>query len=131
MSRVRAVALPVAAGCLGAAVVVACSPTETGVAPPQSATTGMPDRGSQLIQDYGCGTCHVVPGVRNADGLVGPPLTSFGRRTFIAGQLPNSEENLQRWIMDPQAVEPGTAMPDLDVSRRDAADITAYLYTLR
>jgi cytochrome c len=116
---------------LAAAVLVACAPAETGVAPPQPATTGTPERGARLIADYGCSTCHVVPGVAEADGLVGPPLTSFGRRSYIAGELPNNEENLQRWIRSPQAVEPGTAMPDLGVTARDAADITAYLSTLR
>jgi hypothetical protein len=33
--------------------------------------------------------------------------------------------------MDPQAVEPGTAMPDTGVPERTARDIAQYLYTLR
>jgi cytochrome c1 len=36
-----------------------------------------------------------------------------------------------QWLREPQAVHPGTAMPDLDVSERDARDIAAYLGTLR
>jgi cytochrome c1 len=48
---------------------------------------------------------------------------------MIAGRLGNSPDNLQRWIRDPQAVSPGTAMPDLNVGERDARDITAFLYT--
>ena len=63
--------------------------------------------------------------------MVGPPLTQFARRSYIAGMLPNTEANLQHWIRDPQAVVPGNAMPDMGVTARDAADITAYLYTLR
>lgn len=113
------------------ALLAGCAQPEEGEAPPQQATVGDPDRGAQLINDYGCGSCHEVPGVEGADGLVGPPLDHFARRSYIAGQLPNSEDNLHRWIEDPQAVEPGTAMPDLGVTARDAADITAYLYTLR
>jgi cytochrome c len=62
---------------------------------------------------------------------VGPPLTTFARRAYIAGQLPNQPENLIRWIQDPQAVEPGTAMPNLRVSPVVARDMAAYLYTLR
>jgi hypothetical protein len=31
--------------------------------------------------------------------------------------------------MDPQRLSPGTAMPDLAVSERDARDISAFLYT--
>jgi cytochrome c1 len=98
--------------------------------PPAEVPDGDPVRGRALISEYGCGSCHVVPGVRQADGLVGPPLTSFGRRSYVAGQLPNNADNLQRWIRDPQLVEPGTAMPDLGVSAIDARDLAAYLLTL-
>ncbi len=90
-----------------------------------------PDRGRKLIARYGCGACHVVPGVRQANGLVGPPLTSWSQREFVAGVLPNSPGYLMRWIMTPQAVVPGNAMPDMGVTPRDAADIAAYLYTIR
>ncbi|MEN3614500.1 c-type cytochrome [Plantactinospora sp. ZYX-F-223] len=98
--------------------------------PPPELREGHPDRGARLIQQYGCGGCHAVPGVDRADGLVGPPLDRFGSRSYIAGALPNSAENLMRWIQDPQSVEPGTAMPDLGVTATDARDITAYLFTL-
>lgn len=97
---------------------------------PPAMTAGEVARGKGLVASYGCGTCHVVPGVRGADGLVGPPLVHWSRRSYIAGRLPNSEENLIRWIRDPQAVEPGTAMPDLGVSAIDALDIAAYLMSL-
>ncbi|HEY6935073.1 MAG TPA: c-type cytochrome [Marmoricola sp.] len=114
------------------ALVVACGgTTETTAAPPHQMSTGDPQRGAQLIQKYGCGSCHVVPGVDNADGLVGPPLDHFAERTYVAGVLPNSQGNLEKWIEDPQSIVPGNAMPDLGVTHRDAQDITAYLYTLR
>jgi cytochrome c len=98
--------------------------------PPAEVPDGNPARGREAIQRYGCGTCHGIPGVRGADGTVGPPLDDFGRRSYIAGQLPNTGPNLQRWIMNPQAVEPGTAMPDLGVTSIDARDMAAYLFTL-
>ena len=41
----------------------------------------------------------------------------FSRRTMIAGELPNSPDNLVRWLRNPKAVEPGTAMPDLGLTR--------------
>lgn len=82
------------------------------------------------MAEYGCGACHRVPGVPGADGLVGPPLDSWSHRSFIAGALPNNQANLVDWIVDPQAVEPGTAMPDLDVDESDAEDIAAYLLSL-
>jgi cytochrome c1 len=55
----------------------------------------------------------------------------FARRSYIAGQLVNSPDNLVRWIMDPQGVEPGTAMPNLGVVPVVARDMAAYLYTLQ
>jgi cytochrome c1 len=72
----------------------------------------------------------VVPGVREANGTVGPPLIDFRDRGYIAGELPNNATNLIRWIMDPRGVEPGTDMPDLGVTDQQARDIAAYLYTL-
>ena len=93
--------------------------------------SGSPERGEQLVRSFGCGSCHTIPGIRDARGLVGPPLFFFSRRTYIAGQLPNTPDNLVRWIQDPQAIEPGTAMPTLGASEQQARDMAAYLYTLR
>lgn len=81
----------------------------------------------EAIDTYGCGSCHTIPGIRGADGLVGPPLTRFHERPYIAGQLPNTPENLVHWIMNPQEVAPGTAMPDLEVLEQDARVIATYL----
>jgi cytochrome c2 len=93
---------------------------------------GVPEQGRQVLQSrYGCGACHVIPGVPGAQGQVGPPLSQFARRSLIAGRLPNSADNLVAWIRTPQALEPGTGMPDLGVSEADARDVAAYLYTLR
>jgi cytochrome c2 len=92
---------------------------------------GDPERGRIALRGFGCGSCHMIPGVPGARGMVGPPLTHFARRSFIAGQLANSPDNLIRWIQDPQAVEPGTAMPDLGVVPIVARDMAAYLYTLQ
>jgi cytochrome c1 len=88
-------------------------------------------RGKELIQTYGCGSCHTIPGIYTARGVVGPPLMFFSRRTMIAGELPNSPDNLVLWIRNPKTVEPGTAMPDLGLTDYEAHDVAAYLYTLR
>ena len=63
--------------------------------------------------------------------MVGPPLVGWARRTMVAGYLPNTPDQLVRWITAPQSVAPGNAMPNLGVTDRDARDIAAYLYTLR
>lgn len=94
-------------------------------------TGGYAPRGHAAILNHNCGSCHTIPGVRGAFGMVGPPLLAFGRRTYIAGRLPNNPENLERWLRNPQQVEPGTAMPDLGLGKGEARDVAAYLYTLR
>jgi cytochrome c2 len=93
-----------------------------------ASTGGNPDAGEAAIAKYGCGACHVIPGIRRARGLVGPPLTDYASRTYIAGKAFNTPDNLAAWIRLPDSVEPGTVMPTLGVSEEDARDITAYLY---
>jgi len=95
------------------------------------AIQGNPARGKELIQTYGCGACHIIPGVPGARGLVGPPLNLFADRTMVGGVVPNTPENLVHWVENPPSIDPKTAMPDLGVSQSQAQDIAAYLYTLR
>jgi cytochrome c2 len=94
-------------------------------------TPGDAGRGGRLIAQYGCGGCHIVPGISGADGLVGPPLNKMARRVYIAGFLRNSPDNLAAWIENPQAIVPGNAMPAMGINNEQARDIVAYLYTLR
>ena len=91
---------------------------------------GDAERGSQVIQEVGCGACHTIPGIEDAEGTVGPPLNFWARRSYIAGEVPNSPDHLIQWIMNAHSIEPGTAMPDLDVTEQQARDAAAYLYTL-
>ena len=111
-------------------VLVAAGCHDGGVRREQMVAGGDPGRGRTLIPEYGCGSCHVIPGVPGAQGKVGPPLTHFAERTFIAGNLRNEPAALERWIRFPNHVEPGTAMPNLGVTEAHARDISAYLYTL-
>lgn len=114
---------------LAGLLVAACGEAQTvALAAPEG---GDAAAGRVAIRRHGCGSCHQIPGVRGAEGVVGPPLEEFARRKYIAGNLPNEAENLVVWIMDPQAVEPGTAMPNLLVTETDARNIAAYLATLR
>ena len=94
-------------------------------------TGGDPDHGPDLIRKYGCGACHLIPGIEGARGMIGPPLNGIASRTYLGGQLPNTPDNMLRWIMDPQSIERGTAMPNTGVSDLEARHIAAYLYTLR
>jgi len=92
---------------------------------------GDPDSGKSAIATYGCASCHTIPGIRGANALVGPPLTQMGGRMYIAGVMQNTPSNMIRWLQNPPAVDPKTAMPNLHVSESDARDIATYLYTLQ
>ncbi len=54
-------------------VLAACAP------PPQVITPTL-ERGVALIQEGHCGACHVIPGVPNATGEVGPNLCETATR---------------------------------------------------
>jgi mono/diheme cytochrome c family protein/cytochrome c2 len=88
------------------------------------------EEGAIALRQYACITCHKIPGLTGPDVHVGPPLEQIARRAYIAGVLPNTTENLVRWIRDPQAVRPNTLMPDLDVTDAHARAMVAYLQTL-
>ena len=94
-------------------------------------TGGDPDRGRVLLRTYGCASCHTIPGVAGASGLVGPPLGGVASRSYIGGVLPNTPANMIRWIRDPRRIDSLTAMPNVGVTAPDARRIAAYLYTLR
>ena len=115
-----------AGGRTGAGMPAALAALEAGASQPVD-----PDSGRGAIVRYGCGSCHLIPGVSGADGMVGPPLIAWSRRTVIAGEVPNTPEQLVHWIVMPQSIEPGTAMPNLGVTDEEARNIAAYLYTLR
>jgi cytochrome c len=91
-------------------------------------TGGNAKAGEAAIAKFGCGSCHVIPGVELARGMVGPPLSDFAARAYIAGRVTNTAPNLEAWIRLPDSVEPGTVMPTLGVSEQEARDIAAYLY---
>lgn len=105
----------------------------------QRSTTSMPyrevpggdvERGRKALKHYDCGSCHKIPGVDGANGTKGQPLSGLVLRNDIVGALPNTPEDLVRWIQDPKSIYPETGMPMLNVSKQDAIDMVAYLYTL-
>jgi cytochrome c2 len=98
--------------------------------PARVATGGNPEHGMKVVDEKGCGACHRIPGLRAARGVVGPPLELFARRSFIGGRLPNTPQNLVRWLKDPRAIDPSTAMPMLGLDDGEARDVAAFLYTL-
>ena len=118
----------VLAAALALTAITACRESDAAT---YALTGGRASRGPALMRAYGCGACHTIPGVRGATAIVGPPLSGIASRSYVAGVLTNTPENLTAWIQNPQAIDSKTAMPNLRVGPRDAADIAAYLYTLR
>lgn len=89
------------------------------------------NRGRTHLKSYGCGGCHVIPGVVGARGHVGAPLNHWRDRHYIAGTVINNPLNLVKWLKDPEHFEPKTIMPNLDVTDSDAWDMASYLFSLK
>lgn len=100
------------------------------LAPPPPAVAANAQRGRQALHQYACTSCHSIPGLTGPAAFVGPPLQGLASRRLLAGELPNTPENLVRWLMHTQKIKPATAMPELGVTPQDAQDMAAYLWTL-
>lgn len=101
--------------------------------PVQSQTfvpNGNVKQGQVYLQAWGCGACHTIPDVTGATGKVGPALDHLSDRSYIAGHLQNTPDNMIQWIMHPQQISPGVDMPDSNVPENVARDMAAYLYSL-
>lgn len=109
---------------------VACTTRGSTTQQARELTGGDPARGKTAIAKYGCGACHTIPGIDDANATVGPPLDNIANRAILGGHLQNTPANMTKWIQHPQAVDPKNAMPELGVTDQDAKDIAAYLYTL-
>lgn len=84
-----------------------------------------------LIRQFGCAGCHIIPGVPEAVGLVGPELKDIGRRVFVGGVAVSTPETLIDWIVDPRSIDPQSAMPRTGISQEEARDVATYLLSLR
>lgn len=112
-------------------LLVACDPARKNrIDEIRRTTGGDPSAGRETLRKYGCQTCHTIPGVQDAKALVGPPLDHWSKRVYIAGEIPNTPDNLKKWLQHPTKIEPKTAMPEMGVGDQDSADIAAYLYSL-
>ena len=85
--------------------------------------------GLQVYRASTCIGCHAVRGV--SAGGIGPDLTHFGsRKTIAGGMLPNTPENLARWVRNSPALKPGSLMPEQKLSDAEVAALVAYLQSL-
>ncbi|MGN6372237.1 MAG: cytochrome c oxidase subunit II, partial [Solirubrobacteraceae bacterium] len=73
--------------------------------------------GERLFMNDQCASCHQIRGTP-AKATVGPDLTHLATRSTLASAtIPNDPAELAAWISSPQAIKPGTRMPDLGLSR--------------
>lgn len=94
----------------------------------ETLTGGKAAAAPPLMRRYGCTGCHTIPGIPGADGKVGPALDQLQQRVYIGGHIRNSSDNLVRWLVEPLALSPASAMPATGLSEAEARDIAAWLY---
>ncbi len=74
------------------------------------------ETGAALVEKYDCRSCHVIGG-RGA--LKAPNLDEAARR--------ESEETLYRWLANPRAMRPNTAMPNFRLSESEIRSLLLFL----
>jgi cytochrome c oxidase subunit II len=88
-------------------------------------------RGQEVFLGSTCVMCHTIGGTM-AGSRIGPNLTHVAsRRTIAAGTLANTRGNLASWILDPQAIKPGTRMPPNRLKPEDLEALLTYMETLK
>ncbi len=85
-----------------------------------TATSQTPSAPQPKVFQSLCKSCHALDG---NGGTVGPALDGVGNRYDAA--------YLSRWLTDPQAVKPGTAMPKLPLSSEQITELTNFLSSLK
>ena len=98
---------------------------------PTSAPAYSRERTQIMFRQYACDNCHIIGGMVGPKTHVGPSLERWHERKYIGGVLPNTRENLVRWIVAPQDFSPHTMMPDLDVIEPHARHMAHYLMSER
>jgi len=87
--------------------------------------------GAEVFKEKNCVNCHPIAGLTTR-GRVAPDLTHVGSRaTLAADTLPNTPENLAKWLQNPQNVKRGVNMPDTGLNTDQIKDMVAYLEGLK
>jgi cytochrome c oxidase subunit 2 len=95
--------------------------------PARSPTTAAGRAGRAAFLGSSCADCHTLRGT-SAHGDVGPDLTHLAtRRGLAALTIPNTRDELRKWIEDPQSIKPGAKMPAVPLSGSELDDLTTYL----
>ena len=104
------------------------------VTEPEQAKTASAQQG-QEIYNQSCIGCHAVTPTNTTPeaARLAPNLTNFGERTTIAGVLEHNEENLKKWIQDPETYKPGNKMTGTyaELTEQELDALTEYLMGLK
>lgn len=88
--------------------------------------------GRELFRTLACAGCHTITGLTAGKFPGAPDLTHIASDDELAEVLsPVNEENMFRWIKDPQREKPGTAMPTLGLDDETVNNLTQFLLTLK
>ena len=92
-------------------------------------------------RDAGCWSCHTIRGSSRSKGKTGPDLSHIASRSHIAaGVIENNQQNMTKWIENPNSIKPGTLMstngqvyndPDKKLTGPEISALVAYLRTLK
>lgn len=100
---------------------------------PVQAETAEAQAGQEIFNDS-CIGCHAVTPANTTPeaARVGPNLTDFGDRTLVAGILANNEENIKKWLSDPESIKPGNKMTGkYDLNEEEIDAVAQYLMSLK
>ncbi len=97
-------------------------------------TTAEASAGEEVFKQN-CLSCHAVDAgdKRPAEARTAPNLAGFADREKIAGVLDHNEENLKKWIENPESVKPGNKMTGTykELTPEQVDELTQYLQTLK
>jgi cytochrome c oxidase subunit II len=100
-------------------------------APVDSARAALMRDGRALFSSAGCIGCHAMVGtpLAGTTSLKGPNLSHVASRTtLVAGLMANTEENLRKWLSNPDSVKKGTLMVlPRKLTNEEVATLVAYL----
>ena len=88
----------------------------------------------QEIFNKSCIGCHAIDtnDQRPEQARLAPNLANFADRELVAGYLENNEENVKKWLEDPEALKEGNKMTDTygELTDEQINALTKYLGTL-
>lgn len=97
--------------------------TAQGGAPAAKSGASAAKGGEMLFTRKGCIGCHALKGHEGAEGQMGPDLSKIAKE--------RDREFLVAWIRDPQVLKPGSRMPALDLTSKEAEALADYLLSER